>query len=198
MKALLMKDLHIFWRRMKIVLVMLAVFAVIPSVFQTTFAITYAAMVPYTICSVDEANKWDQLAAMMPYSPVELVVSKYVLGFLAIGLSLSLVAVSRPVVAFLGGEPTAWGLVLAAVCISVLAMDLTLPFVFRFGVEKARMTMLLLIGAVCGGAGVLTVLVEEGVHFGFSGGLLALPAAAVIATAVSIPLAMRCYEKREK
>ena len=174
MKALLMKDLHIFWRRMKIVLVMLAVFAVIPSVFQTTFAITYAAMVPYTIFSVDETSKWDQLAAMMPYSTFELVVSKYILGFLAIGLSLSLVAVSRPVVAFLGGEPTA------------------------FGVEKARMTMLLLIGAVCGGAGVLTVLVEEGVHFGFSGGLLALPAAAVIATAVSIPLAMRCYEKREK
>ena len=200
MKALLMKDLHIFWRRMKIILLMLVVFAAVPSAFQSAFAITYSAMIPYSLFSVDEASKWDKLAAMMPYSTFDLVVSKYLVGFLFMAGSLVMVLVFQPLTAFLtGGQVPARGLALAALWVAVVVMDLTLPMVFRYGVEKARMTMLFLIAAVCGGAGALSHIVGESVGFAIGMPLLLVGGvSAAAATAASVKLSVRNYEKRER
>lgn len=200
MKALLMKDLHIFWRRMKIILLMLVVFAAVPSAFQSAFAITYSAMIPYSLFSVDEASKWDKLAAMMPYSTFDLVVSKYLVGFLFMAGSLVMVLVFQPLTAFLtGGRVPARGLPLAALWVAVVVMDLTLPMVFRYGVEKARMTMLFLIAAVCGGAGALSHIVGESVGFAIGMPLLLVGGvSAAAATAASVKLSVRNYEKRER
>lgn len=194
MKALLMKDLHIFWRRMKIILLMLVVFAAVPSAFQSTFAITYSVMIPYSLFSVDEASKWDKLAAMMPYSTFDLVVSKYLVGFLFMAGSLVMVLVFQPLTAL-----PARGLALAALWVAVVVMDLTLPMVFRYGVEKARMTMLFLIAAVCGGAGALSHIVGESVGFAIGMPLLLVGGvSAAAATAASVKLSVRNYEKRER
>lgn len=200
MKALLMKDLHIFWRRMKIILLMLVVFAAVPSAFQSAFAITYSAMIPYSLFSVDEASKWDKLAAMMPYSTFDLVVSKYLVGFLFMAGSLVMVLVFQPLTAFLtGGQVPERGLALAALWVAVVVMDLTLPMVFRYGVEKARMTMLFLIAAVCGGAGALSHIVGESVGFAIGMPLLLVGGvSAAAATAASVKLSVRNYEKRER
>ena len=201
MKALLMKDLHIFWRRMKIMLLMLAVFALVPGAsFQSAFAITYSAMIPYSLFSVDEACKWDKLAAMMPYSTFDLVVSKYLVGFLFMAGSLVMVLVFQPLTAFLpGGRVPARGLPLAALWVAVMVMDLSLPMVFRYGVEKARMTMLFLIAAVCGGAGALSHIVGESVGFAIGMPLLLVGGvSAAAATAASVKLSVRNYEKRER
>ena len=199
MKALLMKDLHVFWRRMKIILLMLVVFSAMPSEFQCAFATTYSAMVPYSLFSVDEASKWDRLAAMMPYSTFDLVVSKYLMGFLCMGTALVMVLALQPLTAFLtGARRPAWGLALAALWTAVVVMDVTLPLVFRFGVEKARMTMLFLIAAVCGSAGALSYILGESVDFSIEMPLLVMGAAsAVIATVVSVKISIGNYEKRE-
>ena len=84
---------------------------------------------------------------------------------------------------------------LASACIAVLIMDITLPAVFRFGVEKARMTMILLIALVCGSAGAASALVERDVHLG--SGLLPLAIAAVVGTAISVRISMAMWERRK-
>ena len=198
MKALLMKDLYVFWRRMKLFVLMIVVFCAVPSVFQNTFAITYAAMIPYSMFSVDEASKWDKLAAMMPYSTFDLVMSKYLLGGLSIGSSFLLVTLMQSVTApFSDTTGADFSLVIASVCISVIIMAVTMPMIFRFGVERARMTMIFLIAAVCGSAGAMASITDAGVSISFAGAALLLPVAAVMAMAVSIPLSMRFYEKRK-
>ena len=46
MKALLRKDITVLWRRMKIFFLLVLVFSLVPSAFQNTFAVVYAAMLP--------------------------------------------------------------------------------------------------------------------------------------------------------
>lgn len=200
MKALLMKDMHVFWRRMKLFALLVVVFSAMSSTFQNTFAIFYAAMVPYSLFSVDETSKWDKLAAMLPYSTFELVASKYLLGGIATGCCTALVLAFRSIAALVSGAEglTPWLVIFMSAFGAVLIMDITLPLVFRYGVEKARMTMLFLIAAVCGGAGAMAALTNEVMPFDFSLPAAVLPLGAVIATVVSVKVSMRNYEKRER
>ena len=194
MKALLRKDLTVLWRRMKIFFLLILVFAAVPNSFQNTFAVVYAAMIPYTVFSVDEASKWDTLSMMLPYSTRDIVGSKYALGGLFIAVTALLVWACRLVHLFLG-VPVMDDMTLASACIAVLIMDITLPAVFRFGVEKARMTMILLIALVCGSAGAASALVERDIHLG--SGLLPLAIAAVVGTAISVRISMAMWERRK-
>ena len=194
MKALLRKDMTVLWRRMKIFFLLILVFSAVPSAFQNTFAVVYAAMLPYSIFSVDEASKWDTLSMMLPYSTKEIVGSKYLLGGVFIAFTALLMWVFRLVHPLLG-IPVAEDMTLMATCISLLVMDLTLPAVFRFGVEKARMTMIFLIAAVCGSAGAASALVEKGIRLG--SGLVPLIISAVVGTVISVRVSMAMWEKRK-
>ena len=194
MKALLRKDITVLWRRMKIFFLLILVFSAVPSAFQNTFAVVYAAMIPYSIFSVDEVSKWDTLSMMLPYSTKEIVGSKYLLGGAFIAFSALLVWAGR-LVHLLLGIPVMEDLTLMAVCISLLVMDLSLPAVFHFGVEKARLTMLFLIAAVCGSAGAASTLVEQDIRLG--SGLLPLVIAAGVGTVVSVRVSMAMWEKRK-
>ena len=77
----------------------------------------------------------------------------------------------------------------------ILIMAITLPLIFRFGVERGRLLMFFLIFLVCGSAGALGGITEN-----YSEALpapvwLIVPAALVL-TAVSIPVSIRCYARR--
>ena len=81
------------------------------------------------------------------------------------------------------------------VCLSTLAI--TLPLIFRFGVERGRLIMFLIIFLVCGSAGALS-----GIADSLSGTLpapvwLIVPLSLVL-TAVSIPLSLRWYALRRR
>ena len=80
MKGLLLKDWYTLIKQMKIMLVLMLVFACVPGYSMAAFAVVYAAMLPVTALAYDERSKWDELAAMLPYSVREIVGGKYVLG----------------------------------------------------------------------------------------------------------------------
>ena len=201
MSALLLKDYYVIFRQMRIFLLLILVFSCIPGTFYSTFAVVYASMLPYTALAYDERSKWDQLAAMMPYSARDIVTEKYVFGWIAALGTLALTLVLRLVSQYLLhlGEGASAEMLLMAFFGSLIAMAVTLPLMFRFGVEKGRLAMLLLIGLVCGGAagvaGMETFAVGSVQNLPV---LLLAAAVAVAANAVSIPIAARCYAAREK
>lgn len=200
MKALLMKDFHVLWRLMKPIFLMIVIFAAIPSDFQNVFGITYVAMIPYSSLSADENCKWDRLAAMMPYSARDMVVSKYILGIIVILGTAVFTAAIRLVTMLLGWGTINAEMIVTAVGISVICVDIILPLAFRFGVEKGRLVFVIAVVAlVCGSAGVLSLLggLNQAASI-FKWISVIFPAAAVIATAVSIPVSLRIFEKREK
>lgn len=204
MKALVLKDLYVLWKQMRIFILVLLVIAFGNGAFGSVFIVIWAAMLPYTAMAYDERCKWDQMAAMMPYSTRDLVLSKYVLGWVCTGAAGILAAVVQVLVKAVTVSPGAGTLtsVLMGICASVCVLDITLPLMFRFGVERGRLVMFLLIFLVCGGAGAMgtiTISVDQtagGIQGPFGFFMLILPVAAVVLTAVSIPLSLRLYKGR--
>ena len=200
MKGLLIKDWKTLLKQMKVMLVIVVVFACIPGTYMAAFALFYAAMLPITALAYDERAKWDELAATMPYTAKAIVGSKYVLGLtlvlpvLALSMLSRLIVHSAPIVS----EETMSLLITA--CLSLILMAIDLPFMFHFGVEKGRMIYILL---TC-------VFVVAGVNFAdkltdavngietamVTTVLLLLLAAAVLALFISYLISVRVYRAR--
>ena len=204
MRALLMKDCFVLWKQLRLYVVLMLIFTVFNGAFGNVFIVIWAAMLPYTAMAYDERSKWDQMAAMMPYSIRDIVLSKYLLGWVcsvaaglcSMALQFVLTVLDVPTAAL---DPVAN---LIGLCGSMCVLAVTLPMMFRFGVERGRLALFLLIFLVCGGAGALGTITLEvdptsrGGNGPFSLFFLILPAAALVLTAISIPLSVRMYQKK--
>ena len=197
MSALLLKDYYVIFRQMKIFLLLILVFSCIPGTFYSTFAVVYASMLPYTALAYDERSRWDQMAAMMPYSARDVVLSKYLFGWIAVAVSAAAIL---SVIWLSDVEGPSIPVILLSVCVAVCILDITLPMMFRFGVEKGRLAMFLIIFLVCASAGGIATIEQSSLDGGFYLSLSLVPAAiaAVVLTVVSIPLAIRFYGRRSR
>ena len=193
MKALIQKDFYVIWKQMRIYVVIILLLSMINSAFNIVFLVVWCSMLPYTAMAYDERSHWNQLASMMPYSRRDIVLSKYVLGWLCIAaagvLCLALQAVSG---IFSGNAPSVLTL-LASLCLGIICLDITLPAVLRFGVERGRMLFMVLIFGVAVSVGALAEMVDEFPSLPIPLMML-LPVAATAATAVSIPLSIKLYQ----
>lgn len=198
MKGLLWKDFYLINRQMRFFFLIILVFAVLPNYYIQLFAITYAGLLPYSTIAHDERSHWDVMAGMMPYSVRDLVLSKYILGWVA-ALIISLLA--------LGAGRLEQGIfpqaaqpagVLPALCVALLSIAISLPFLFRFGSTRGlQIMMMVLIVVACGSAGALSALLSQGM-LGWLAGMLGLllPLLAVAANAVSVPVSMAMYRRK--
>ena len=201
MKALILKDAYVIWRQMKYFLILILIFSALPSGFNNAFAVIYTSMLPYTALAYDERSKWDQLAAMMPYSTRDAVLSKYVFGWLCIGGAAVLSGLLQMALSLVVDRVFLPGVMVLSVLGAVCILAISLPLMFRMGVEKGRLAMFLVIFLVCGAAGAIAHIAESvgsGSVFAFQGPVLGVTLlAALVLTAVSVPLSMRFYTKRQ-
>ena len=201
MKALILKDTYVIWRQMKYFLVLILLFSALPSGFNNAFAVIYTSMLPYTALAYDERSEWDQLAAMMPYSPRDVVLGKYVFGWLCIGAAGVLSGLIQIIVCLLVKQRFLPGVLALSVLGALCILALSLPLMFRFGVERGRLAMFLIIFLVCGGAGALASIADGMLHgngFASQAPVTAIILLiAVVLTAVSVPLSLRFYAKRQ-
>jgi ABC-2 type transport system permease protein len=198
MNALLKKDLYVLTRQMRMFLLMIVVFALLPGMNMTIFAVVYSAMMPYTAMAYDERSHWDQLAGMMPYSTLDIVLSKYVLGWLFVGGTALLTVLSSTILRIFKVEVSSPLGSLLAFFVGITMLAVILPPMFRFGVEKGRMFFILVMVVVaCGSAGLVMGVMDS--MDAIAGVLtVALPAAAVALSAISVPLSVKCYEKHQR
>lgn len=201
MQALILKDFYVMWKQTRIFLLVILVFSAIPGSFNAVFAVIYAAMLPYTAMAYDERSKWNQLAAMMPYSDRDIVLSKYAFGWLFI-LAASAASLILPAALSLvwpaagSASPAA---LLLALCVSVCVLDLTLPLMFRFGTERGRLLMFFIIFLVCGSAGAMASIAPDLDRTpSLFSVLLTAALAAVVLTVLSVPLSIRLYRRRRR
>lgn len=198
MGALLKKDFYTLNNQLRIYLLILVVFIAFNREFGAIFLPAWCSMLPYTSIAYDEQSKWDQLAAMMPYSVRDLVLSKYVFGWICVAVITLMMTVFQMVFSlagfFEGPDCTA---ILLGVCVAISVMSFSLPVIFRFGVERGRMLMFLLIFAVCGGAGGVIFMVEEISNL-VPMLLMGAPVLALALTVISVPLSMKAYAKRRQ
>lgn len=200
MKALFMKDCYTLWKQLRLFIVIMLFISVLNGSFGNVFIVVWAAMLPYTAMAYDERSKWDQLADMMPYSARDIVVSKFALGWMCSGAAALFAMLVQLVQTVLGSPLAAFSPVsnLVGFCTSLCLLSITLPLMFRLGVEKGRLMTFLMVFLVCGAAGIMGSIVVDGDGpISMPPSLLAvLSGAAVVLTVVSVPLSVWLYRKR--
>ena len=198
MKALLYKDACVLW--MKFMLVIIAVFCLLPNSFglNAFFVVYPGLMLPVSLMAYDERAHWDSFAAMLPYPPRALVLSRYAAGWLLTLLAGVLYLVGALIQdqgAPLGTALGTLGWVLAVV---LLCQAILFPFFFRVGTEQGRLYMILLsVLLLLGGVG-LTSLLNVAVP-AVSTLLMLAPVGLGVALAAclaSVPVAVGQYAKR--
>lgn len=162
MKGLLLKDFYFMQRHMRVYLLLMLVFVLLPGS-MPLMAVIYSVMLPITVLAYDDNAKWPELAAMLPFSTRALVFSKYLLGYLLSGCFVLLAVLaraayqvcwplvtSRPVdndFAF-SGDFVNFMLLIWLGSLTLLALNL--PLMFRLGAEKGRLAFILTLGVLFG------------------------------------------------
>lgn len=203
MIGLILKDLFTLTRQALMYIVFIAVFSLMPGYNMASFAVMMACMMPMTALAYDERSHWDRLAASMPYTTAQLVLSKYLMGLILMLCSVALGLIALPLQRLVNPDVSLQELLsvsLGALVAGMLIQGVLLPVMFRFGTEKARLFMLVLMGAVFAGIAALSQAQDalrsfmEGMNGGAVAALLACLAVAVYL--VSMPLSIRAYRRR--
>ncbi len=207
MKGLLLKDLYMMKAYCKAYLLIAAVFFLISlsdngNFFFAFYPCLLCGMIPVNLLAYDERSRFLQYSATLPYTKAQLVSVKYLLGLLTQVVVLTLIGVAQGVKMALCGNfafDAFLSMLLSSLAISTLTPAITLPFIFKYGVEKGRIAYYVMIGFVCG-AGVLfseflktkaaTALSEEWL-------LVLFIAVAAAAYALSWMASVTVYKKRE-
>lgn len=192
MKALVMKDAYVLWKQLRIFVLVLAVMALVGGTFNNIFVVVWCSMLPYSAMAYDERSHWDQLAAMMPYSRRDIVLSKYVLGWICMGLSVVMMLLLQVLTTLIGRAGPEFSMMLTSLFGGFIALAVTLPLIFRFGVERGRMVILIAIFgmAVAGGA---VAEASSGTFGRLPVRMVLMPLLAVVSTFISVPLSMKLY-----
>ena len=141
MKALLIKDLLTLKGQAKSLLLVLAVWFIISYIngsglFFTALSVIYGMLLPLTTLSVDEKSRVERYMMSAPVTRAELALSRYALGILGL-LTLGVLGVGACLV--IGDSlEEALGASAACFCLAVLLLGVTLPLVYKFGTDKAR------------------------------------------------------------
>lgn len=207
MKGLLLKDLYMMRKYMRSYLILLIVFAAISVVdsdnmFFAFYPSLLSGMVPASLLAYDERSKWDVYVGTMPCTRAQIVSAKYVLGALLQVLVILLSVIVQGIHMTAAGTFD-WSGFMAMVqmllILGCLASSITLPFMFKFGVEKGRMAYYVMVGLVCGGSAIGASMFRDKMQMEAVSNLplVLLSLTAVGVYALSWVLSIRFYEKRE-
>lgn len=207
MKGLLLKDWYMMKKYMRSYLVLLIVFMVISlgnsdSMFFVFYPSLLSAMIPTSLLAYDERSKWDAYSGTLPCTKAQIVSAKYVLGVLLQALIILLTAIVQGIQMVRTGSFD-WSSYLALVqmllVMGCVALSLTLPFMYKYGVEKGRMAYYVMVLFVCVGSATAATLFRDWLQMEAAADLplLLLTLAAMGIYALSWRLSIRFYEKRE-
>ena len=153
MIALLKKDVFVMDKQMRVLVILALIFNLIPSTngFGATYAMLIALMLPISTVSYDERCKWDRYAAMLPWTPQQIVGSKYVLtyGAMLMGGMLTVLGTYAQGLYGAGADWAEARLLLAAYLVVIAVMTAVVyPLLYRFGSEKGRLVMVAVFVAI--------------------------------------------------
>jgi len=153
MKGLLIKDLLAIKRQGRIILAMLVFYVIYAAAFRNIsmlsgMIVMLCAMMPITAMAYDEKCKWDKYALAMPIPRKTVVLSKYLFGILLDAAGVTAVIPFSMAISFFTKAFVLKDILLTSAVVGGLALvflALILPVMFKFGVEKGRLLMMLAI-----------------------------------------------------
>ncbi|MBQ9346195.1 MAG: ABC-2 transporter permease [Oscillibacter sp.] len=208
MKGLLLKDWYLLRKAVVTYVVITLAFQAMPAS-GGILTVLYAATLPASAFAYDDRSRWGDLAAMLPCSVRDIVLSRYLLGWGGcLFFNLTALAGQALFAALLPNYLesrlfTGFPGFITTLSVSLLFLAMTLPLNFRFDTEKSRIIRYVLLCLIAGASG--SILVIGGIEQRYAGGSVdaiflwpVLLAVSVILSAASVPLSMWAYRARRK
>lgn len=148
MKGLILKDIMGLKKISKNYLLFLIIYAIIasfsdmPAMF-TSVVMVFSFMLPITALSFDERAKWDTYALTMPISRKDIVLSKYLLGLLFSVVAIVICFLYSFAVAKIDFKASALSAA-GSLLVGMIFFSIIFPILLKFGVEKGRLTMIVI------------------------------------------------------
>ena len=152
MKGLIIKDVFALKSQGKLFLGLIIFYFIyaiaLKNVTMLSMITLLCVMLPITSMAYDERSKWDKYALSMPVSRKTIVLSKYLFSILLDIVGVIVVAVTSTMIVSFSNEMKIIEVLLMSVlfgAICILFVSVMLPILFKFGVEKARFLMLIIV-----------------------------------------------------
>ena len=154
MKGLLLKDLYMMKKYCKSYLIIAAFFIAASFVgnhnlFFVSYPILLCGMIPVNLLGYDERSRWLQYSDTLPYTKAQIVSSKYLIGLIAQTAMMIIIGIAQIIGMNLNGEAQIINFLVLMpmmLMISTVISSLTLPFIFKMGIEKGRIAYYFMIG----------------------------------------------------
>ena len=168
MKGLLLKDWYQVRTSMKTMYLTVAFVLVIwvlstssAYVFPVSYAAIFLGILPVNLLTYDQSVGWVEYGRTLPVSKKTLVAEKYLIGLFCAAAAVVIGGLFVTVIPLRTGtapDEDVLSLLAGSVCAILLINGISLPLLYRFGAEKARMIYVLTfagLGALLGGGGAL-------------------------------------------
>lgn len=158
MKGLLLKDWYMMKKYCRAYLLIAVVFIAVSLVnegdmFFVFYPCLLCGMIPVNLLGYDERSHWIQYSGTLPYTRTQLVSAKYLIGLFAQMAMVIVTGIVQAVKMSINGN-FVWKdfvvLMLLLLIVATLTSSISLPFIFKLGVEKGRTAYYVMIGFVCG------------------------------------------------
>lgn len=199
MKGLLLKDFLVLTKQLKIFLIVIPVMALTGGTSMSTLAVLLGAVLPMTAIAYDERSKWTELAVMMPYSKKDLVINKYLLGYVCMFGAAVLVILGKLLIKISGNQHIdgSFNMLLFAILGGLIFIAINTPILFKFGSEKGRFVFIIAI-ALIGASGPLLNSIDSDILLNISSiSPLFLLVIALVMNYISIMISVRIKSKAE-
>ncbi len=207
MKGLLLKDWYVMKKYCRSYVVIAVVFIAVSLVSdENMFFIFYpcllCSMIPITLLGYDERSRWVQYSGSLPYTKAQFVCAKYLIGLIAQIVMLTVIGIAQGIKMSAGGNflPDDFIVLMSLVLImSTFASSITLPFIFKWGVEKGRIAYYVMIGLVCAAGFLAAKYFNRNLQIAMQANMVltALVIAGIGAYIISWYLSVVFYKKRE-
>lgn len=206
MKGLLLKDFYMMIKYCRSYVFMTVLFLAMSLYEQLPFFLFYpcvfCGMIPSTLLAYDERNRWLQYSGTLPYTKGQIVSGKYLIGLMMQAAMLILTGIVHGVAMRLRGAFSLSEFATIMMMIPVMSMipsAISMPFMFKYGVEKGRLSYYFMIGVSCAMCVMGAKLLDGGVQMNLQMSVL-LPILCVVVAgiyALSWYLAIVFFNKRE-
>ncbi len=169
MKGLLLKDWYMVQKYFKMYLFIAVVFLAMSlintgNMFFVFYPCLLCGMIPVSLLGYDERSRWLQYSNTLPYRREQIVSAKYLIGLFAQMAMLLATGIAQGVRMAVSGTFILHDfivLLLLLLIVATLTSSISLPFIFKLGVEKGRTAYYVMIGFVCGASAFASHVFEE-------------------------------------
>ena len=122
------------------------------NMFFTLYPCLLCGMIPITLLGYDERSRWTQYSGTMPYTKPQIVSAKYLIGLLAQLVVIAVTGMTHAAKMMIVRDFALGAFavqMLLMLTVSPLTSAISLPFIFKLGVERGRMAYYGMLGFLC-------------------------------------------------